>query len=54
MHLSMHQEIRVALILLNDTTSFASDEQRMVHTGASMPVRQRAGRQSGRGTMSCP
>jgi len=45
----LHQESGVdALILLNDMTSFPREGQRLVHIGASMPVRQRVGWQSSR------
>jgi hypothetical protein len=41
----LHQERRVdALILLNDMTSFPREEEQLVHTGASMEVRQWVGR----------
>ena len=37
----LHRESRVdALILVNDMTSFQRDKQQLVHTGASMQVRQ--------------
>jgi hypothetical protein len=41
----LHQGRRVdALIPLNDMTSFPRDEEQLVHTGASMQVRQWVGR----------
>jgi hypothetical protein len=42
-----------ALILLNDMAFFSRDEQQLVHSGASMPVRQGVGRHAAAETLSC-